>query len=500
MKIPEQYGKITGIKNHLSKTVIVNIQDLHCSPQAQRNIAEIIDFLDKRCKLKALFAEGAYGKVNVSWLDGIKDKDAKNLFIETLIKNATITASEYFVSKSGRSDILFGLEDEEKHKENLARLSYILRSQTQYAAVLKQIKERIDYLNKLRSSRENIKFNRVLSVYKNGKMSSLKFYSLIKKYVERINDPKRKYNDLARIKFSDYPEINSYLLMYKLNSQIDYRVLNLQMQSLISSFKNVLPYKNYRDILDKTKNFSDIPALSQAVAQIDEAMNLNLLKTRKELAEYFKLAQLKANINYAALLSEEKDIAAKIKAAFSNGGEENEISFLSVFYEVFEGYIAGKMTAQDLQYFTENFNKFKRVSLKYSIDGIKELEKDFSVFDAYYKLNEQRNEIFVKNIFKYAAPQCGQLSALDSGDGILDNADEIIAVVTGGYHSFGLIKLLEQKGLSSVVIAPAISENTDAARKSYNEAIKAQGELLKNSLSGGILSQKIFTLTRRNIC
>jgi hypothetical protein len=213
-------------------------------------------------------------------------------------------------------------------------------------------------------------------------------------------------------------------------------------------------------------------------------MNLNLLKPYKELAQYFKLVELKETIDYAAILFEEKDIVNKIKAAFSNSQEESEVLFLNVFYEVFESYIMGKITAQDLQYFDENFDKFKCLSSKYSfIDDIKKFETDFAVFDAYYKLNEQRNEIFVQNIFKYAAPQCGRLSAAERDIDILENADEIIVVVAGGYHTFGFIKLLKQKGISSVVITPIVSENTDAAQQNYNAAIKAQSELLKNSFA-----------------
>uniref|UniRef100_UPI0039B8F025 hypothetical protein n=1 Tax=Candidatus Ruminimicrobium bovinum TaxID=3242779 RepID=UPI0039B8F025 len=76
--LPYSYGKIT--KSHFAGTdrVIINIQDLHCHPQVQKNISNIIEMFDKKYGVTNVYLEGAYGDVSTKWLtENIKNDKKK---------------------------------------------------------------------------------------------------------------------------------------------------------------------------------------------------------------------------------------------------------------------------------------------------------------------------------------------------------------------------------------------------------------------------------------
>ena len=79
-------GKVTARKDVKSDVTVVNIQDLHCHPQTQKNISNIIGELSKRYKVKKVYVEGGYGEIDTGWIEAIKDEKIKREVIEKLLE------------------------------------------------------------------------------------------------------------------------------------------------------------------------------------------------------------------------------------------------------------------------------------------------------------------------------------------------------------------------------------------------------------------------------
>jgi len=64
------FGKITDSHITNSDRLIIQIQELHCHAEMQRNIAHLIEHIDTNLNggLNAVYVEGAYGDVDTSWL------------------------------------------------------------------------------------------------------------------------------------------------------------------------------------------------------------------------------------------------------------------------------------------------------------------------------------------------------------------------------------------------------------------------------------------------
>ena len=84
--IPSSVGRITDGRYYGTDKVVVNIQDLHCHPEVQKNISRILSLLDDKYGLSKVYLEGVSGEVNTSWLDSIQDKKLRQGVIDLLLK------------------------------------------------------------------------------------------------------------------------------------------------------------------------------------------------------------------------------------------------------------------------------------------------------------------------------------------------------------------------------------------------------------------------------
>lgn len=491
-KIPAEYGKVTNVSDFGSKTIVVNIQDLHCHPEAQRGIAKIIDILDKNYKVKNIFVEGAYDNIDISWLTNISEKEMRESITDNLLEEGRLSASEYYAVKNGKTGMLLGLENEQRHKENIKRLGFILERQEVYSAVLAEIKSNIDYFSAQYTNDRNKRFNRILDRYKEGKISEEKFYALLQKYISKINAEPGKYNNVLPIKLSEYPNIQNYVQFMKLSSKINMKQVYSQLQSLLALLKEKLPKEGFQLFLDKTENLTNIDMLSISLTNFCEAFDLNLDVNYKQLNMFFKNQAVSRSVNPLDMIQEERHLIERLRASFSYDQTEYEIAFLNDFYGYFSDYLQNKLMADDFIYFTARFGQFRELYAKYAVvNDINSISGDFDLLNAYYNLNDHRNEIFVNNIFKYSQPDRSAAKTLQKrkADDCFKDAEEIIIVVTGGYHSIGLKELLNAKGITNIIVTPTVTTELEGAERIYEKIVLEQSIFLRQALAFTIASQ-----------
>ncbi len=191
--IPSILGRITSSQDLKSSKVIINIQDLHCNGEVQRNISGILKALDQKYNLKKVFVEGASGEVDTSWLCGIKDEKFKKEVLETLINEGKLTGTEYYSVTNNRPKLLYGLEKEAPYDENFKRLNQILENQSRYSKVIENLKREAETLKNKYSNSQQKRIENMSIKYKQGKIETSKYYSLLGKYADKINANKAFY-------------------------------------------------------------------------------------------------------------------------------------------------------------------------------------------------------------------------------------------------------------------------------------------------------------------
>ncbi|MCL2484715.1 MAG: GNAT family N-acetyltransferase [Endomicrobia bacterium] len=489
--IPMSQGKVTSLTDKHSDIVVINIQDLHAHSDTQRNISKIIDSMASKYNVSGIYTEGGFGKIDVSWINQIKDEKLKEKIIEQLVNSGDLTASEYYAMTVKDALPVKGIEDKKTHAENIKRLADIENNKAKYEEIIAKVNKEIDILNKLYTNGRNIRFNRTLEKYSEGKIADAKLYQILEKHVTAISENPSKYNNITKIKLDNYPNIKFYLTMIKEAQKTDDKRAAMELQALIGTLKNTISYNQYKQIIDDTNNFQDSEKLIEFVSAFLKA-NPEAASRYRNLNKLSAINDFTKVLNPVDLLSEQRILIEKIKFALAYNNTEAEISFITDFKKYFGDFLTASLTQDDWIYVKENLHFFTSIYAKYSAyNNLKAIEADFAELTKYYDINTRRNEIFLSHIFdKNVLTRVNEAKTdtPSSAAEILSNAKDVKIIIAGGYHSEGLKELLSEKGISSIVITPNVTTDISKAHARYKEMIIAQAKFPSEALAAILAS------------
>ena len=487
--ISNEYGKITSSKDAQSDITVINIQDLHCHPQTQRNISKIIGEIADKYNLTKIYVEGGYGNIDVHWINSIKDENIRKQAIEKLLQEGILTGSEYYKLTSNNDKVeLKGIDEEKIHKDNVKRLSWIIAQQSKYREITEKVTKEIDILENIYVNNRNKRFNRSIEEYSTNKIDSKTFYKQLLKYVRDINNNPDKYNNITSIRLEDYPNISKFMMLRKVSKDINFKEVTQQLQSVINELKNKLPYEIYAKFLNETEKLSNSQKVLELVMLLSDKEGIDLEKYNS-LNNFLESNYITKTINPIDLVQEERQLISEIRKALSYNNEEYEITFVSDFNSFFKNYLEYKLTDADWKYFEREYKQFRQLYGKYAtVDRIKEIEQDFEEINKYYDINDKRNNIFIKNLLKDEKINIIATNKVRLNEEILKNSKEVIIAVTGGFHSSELEQMLASNDVNTIVITPKIYEDIKQANDKYIELIGIQSRVKSQALSYTIAS------------
>ena len=314
--IPQAYGKITESKYGGSDTVVINIQDLHLSAEVQKNIGSIIELFDKKYGVKNVYMEGGYGKVDTSWLSGIKDKKEKEEAINSLVSTGMLTGGEYYSAISNRPNIIKGLEKKEPYLENLKRFGDILSEEEEIGTIIGSIEKDIDNLKKRYFNKRQLKVEKLEKEYSEGKISAKKYYGIMTKYAQRygidIGSGDGEIGDIA------FKNIARYIALLKESEKINYGQSSKELQGLILKLKEVLPYQAYKMITEETGNFQNVDKLYAFLIKFSKELKIDLAINYPNLNKLFKQIEMSRQINPIEMIKEEERFEGELSIAFAS--------------------------------------------------------------------------------------------------------------------------------------------------------------------------------------
>jgi radical SAM protein with 4Fe4S-binding SPASM domain len=482
--IPSSCGRITDAKIYDGRRIIVNIQDLHCNPEVQRNIAGILESLDRKYGLKNVYVEGGYGDVDTSWLCDVKDNSIRRKIAESLVDQGRFTGSEYYSVISNRPHLIKGLEDETLHKANIVRLGRIIERKNFFEREIGKMDRELAFMQVKYCTSRTRKLNKLIEEHRSGNLPTEKYYIFLAKYAEAISNNPVKYNALLIPHMEDYPNMRTYMKLMQTGKHLNYKRISRQMQGFVAILKEKLPYQTYRALFETAGNMSRTSELPWTIAGIAQtpAMKAQYQATFPDLYTYFGYLEMNRELNSTKLLEEERRLVEAVRVGLAGDVSELEVSFLAEFNGYFKDYLLNRITADDYQYFTRKFGKFQSVWSKYAFNSaFRNIAHDFDLLDEFYKTNCSRNDSFLRHIdlADVVGSERPAGSRADSFTGSLKQADMTV-LVTGGFHTEGLKRLLSDKNISCITITPNVTRDTSASARIYATLAEQQFRLFSS--------------------
>ncbi|MCR4663379.1 MAG: hypothetical protein K5622_05800, partial [Endomicrobiaceae bacterium] len=481
--LPYSYGKISDAYYAGTDRVIINIQDLHCHPKVQRNIANIIETFDKQYGINKIYLEGAYGTVSTHWIKNKLHSNKK--ILEKMIDSGRLTGAEYYSSLSGKTEIIEGLEEKEPYLENIKRLGDILQEQENINLILNSLEESTEKVKKKYYTNRQNKLEQLFKEYREGKITSQKYYTLLSKHIDKLG-----------IDLTKYENTSIYIMLLDLQKQLNYKSITAELQNLNSLLKKQLPYSVYKSLLENTSNFSELENFYSYIVQLDKDYNFNISLNFKELDKYFRYIELSKKINPVELVKEDTFLLQEINTRFSQTKAQKDVVFLSHFEKYLKDFLTTKITLDDYKYYKDNIDKYVTIYNKYVDNRVLSLLNEYiAKTDKFYEINLDRNTYFDKNMFKETESANKIKSEITTANNdinkIMDNiksVKKIDVVVTGGFHSQTVTEMIKNHNVSYIVITPNVQGDIKLAEDTYYELAKEQSKISFQTIAPVIAS------------
>lgn len=476
--IGDGLGKISSVRDFGSDIVVVNIQDLHCDYSVQKNISGIIKELADRYGAEKIYVEGGVGEIKTDWINLVKEQ-SRGKVLDNLVKMGRLSGAELYAIESGNKVPLYGLEQEKIYSKNIDRYRVIKAGSKEDEKYIVKIDREIEYLRAKYLNGANRKFSEIADGYSRGEISQDRYFAGLIKYLEE-----------AGISVRRYPNISRYLGIYDGNKEIEIKRVVTEMRELTELMRETITFSRYKEIMDKTDNLRDLNMFKQIAEKFCLVKNIDFKKQYPSLSNYFDLKSRIGEINQAELLMEERRLVADIRAYLSKDKTDLEISYISDFSEIYKKYIRAELTAAEWGYFKVGFDKFRQLYAKYSINNeVDKMSAKYDMLDEFYKVNSKRDEIFAASM---NLEKAGVKSAEKdrSAKEVLEESKNLIILVTGGFHSSGMDKILSDNNITAITVTPNLGKvRAEQAREKY-ESIMNQRKIQTQTIALKLLSNE----------
>lgn len=467
--LPYKLGRVVEIYNGYKNNLVVLIQDLHCHPEVQNNIFEILSLFNNKYNLSKIYIEGApKGKFSPLLLSTIPNEKLKKQFIDNLFDKGYLSAAEYFeiLYNTGK---MYGLENWEVYLDNYYRIKRLINNKQQNVEKIKKLESKIAKITDKYLSKEIKKFKKYIDNLDNKKLSEFKNLS-------------KKLN----ISLEFYPEIKKYIELQDKAKQLKIKRLGYELREYFKDLQKILPYGVYSRLQQKLQNQKNIEEYYLYLLSVTEEYCKDFLNKRyPHLAKFFDYIKLNYNINPITLLQEEKILKQEILYRYAERFIDKDLLFLSFMTKGFESLIELKVTSEEYRYFIKNKLKYEKLLKKYlqeNIDDILTILNDEDYYK-FYEINVTRNKLLYDNLLKDIKLDQDKKDNKEtcSNEIFGVNFSKIYIAIIGGFHS-EIKEYLKQIGCSYLLITPN-------ATKEYN--VKIYEELVLRKVN-------FYNLVRQN--
>jgi predicted Rossmann-fold nucleotide-binding protein len=495
MSIPSEYGTVKEI--HIARRfssqdkarrdlapapVVIQIEDAHSQRDAQKNINNLTRYLSETYGIKTIFVEGGMGELEPDLLRFFHAPDLNDQLLERLQDKGLIGGLEKFLSaedgKSGAESFIwpgshqrssairaFGVEDLVLYRKNLDQFRAVYAAKPETDLFLEKTRQDI-------VSRGHRIFGKELKDY----FSTWMFQNETDaKITERLSTLQKYAADVLDLDFDDAREQYDWPQLVRF-----FKIKTLEKKGDGAERERVRERKNLVSWLEQNglgRYVDDFQFLvsgpyapnsklaGDVRSQVEQFYELAVSKGFRfgdypHLTCEIGIAILSSELQAIDLLGEAERLNDLILQSLARTEEEKNLILEYKEYRLLRKLFALELTREEYQRLKNKTGGTGdgEKELKWFSGSFREEPADRSKLPvakamSFYEIAEAREQVMFENIR-------ARMEELQTTRSIL---------ITGGYHSKGLVELFRQGGISYVRIAPRIAEiNSD---NSYHHAM-----------------------------
>ncbi|MEI8175853.1 MAG: hypothetical protein WCG78_03190, partial [Candidatus Omnitrophota bacterium] len=453
--IPYDSGTVAGgtDRNEKNQEMIFNIQDAHTSVSAQLSIAKILGSLVERYQMKIIALEGSEGFIDTSVLSAFPDRKIKEDAADFLLREGKISAGEFFAITNGQPVALYGIEESGLYIKNvevfrgiIARRETDQKNIQALTRLLEALKEKIYSSSLLELDRRSEEFD--------AQKSSLDEYvGYLMKCAGRSET------------VDAYQNLSILFASRELEKEIDFGKADEERKEVIERLSLALTGPGLEALVKASVDFKTgkiSPAVFHSYLLCCAAGQHIDFSGYKNFIRYARYLDRYSRLNFTGLFEELGLLKAAIKESLFRNETERTLSAICekalLVRDLFETKLTAPSLAKlraalkesdlgDIARFIAAHCGTYHISYAGDID-IGEFSKGIACSLAFYEAAEKRNAVIFANTIER----------------MRSKHEKVAALVTGGFHTGGLVNIFNDQQISYLIIVPRLDPGTPGER------------------------------------
>lgn len=419
--------------------LVIQIQDLHDSTEAQRNIAGLVEALQDDRGISLVGLEGAQGAFATEAFRSFPDADITKAVAEHFMEEGYLGGPEFAGITAKRMPLLWGVEDMDGYKANVAAVKEAAINRPAVNLFLSEARQILDTVKDRRLSVPLLEFDKHLTGYHSRKEP-------LGTYVRYLL--KSSPQSVAHVP-------NLVLLRDALHWEetLDFKRIEGERAALLERMVNNLSKANLERLVGRSAqyrlgriSYGDYYRFLRALCE-DSGVKLD---DYAQLSAYVRYVLLAERINRNDLLTELSSLERNVQDGLVSTAEEQRIVDSARHLALLERLVKHAYTPSDWVYHmtheTEILNVGNVIGTLAQQTGTPHhlsppTVETLKPFEDFCLQALGRNGAMVKNLLE-------KMKAENRTTAVL---------VAGGFHTEGLTQLLRQKDISYAVVTPKVN-------------------------------------------
>lgn len=447
-------------KTHLENNqqpLIVHIQDAHAHPEAQKNIALLLEHLNQAGKVVAVGYEGVFDQLQPEILNEISQDDFGRQVFQRLIDQGELTGGELFAWQHQNQDIsYFGADDLGLYKKSYEAFKDVKFAGEKIQNLFNEIdKETAVNDRQLRS--ELKEFIQVKRTFQKHPSDGLKNYLTLLSQLtlsrlgKDLSDASQQF---------DWPNLSRFLQIIHIEGSFDSRKAQKDLEEL----RKILNQLEAQDLVRALDYFTqtNITSFTEWVQQ-EELSFLNLRHFSEKLSEevntqnsfellkyppFLKMLQvqiLHEEIDVKALFQEMDKIENELLRRLELAQEEKNIINREKDTRLLEKLFRLEMSREEFDNYAE-----RKPKIDSNLAG--RLPSDIWIkAEKFYELSLKRDEVIAKKTIDW----------INAHKNLFNHEKSkplFVAILSGGFHTTGLEEQFKKSKTSYMVLSPRMTQ------------------------------------------
>lgn len=483
--IPQGLGRIVEYHKGKGGRLVIHIQDRHIDPITQKNIASIIEILNTRYNVYLMCLEGASKELDTSFYDSFKDESLKARVAELFVEKSLFTGPEFYKITNSKNYLkAIGAENKETYLEHLNCYKDNQPHKSDMLKLVRSMAIAADALKRHVYTKDIQSIDKLSHAYSQKRTDFSEYLIRLKGYIEKSGTA-----------IDAYPELNKFYRLMEQEAEIDFSGAEKEREALIKQLTEHLPKKGVQQLLGLSVDFRLNKISAVAFHEYLEGLIADF-KPDKEgyhnLTAYIDYLEFSKTINYLKVFDETEEIEEAVQLALCGNAAQEKLVRYSKSLTMLKGLYEFKLTHRSLDYINNHKDYFdilkierflKDTSARYGLNAALSARSINLNREAvensrrFYSLALERDIALTRNTLRYMSQYRKDKAVL----------------VTGGFHTQGITNMLKEKGVSYIVICPAISlDDYDAVYEKRMAGITPGIGALKESFAS-MLSAPLCT-------